>query len=440
MNEPFKDQTEKEAVIKRLTDNLDTYKTFAHILTKVAMGAAHLASFPGKVYSGEVDIQSPEGREQAAQWAPEMAMTMLGGQGPMVGASKATLGSGVVTPKGWSVIEGTSNLEYDLAMAKHKHNLASWEKWHPGEPLPETLASFKPHYPEPDWGKLPVPIEASKIEKMLGQAKKWFSGDTITTLKTAMEDVKTPKEANNLMSSFAQLIETKVPKNTKMTPEEILDEGIKGIAKDIKDNRAYEAYYNKATEEHPVEMKKISDIALSFIDRWNPKAREARAQSQGFTQDAYHGSKGEGSGKSWQTLEVKAPREYGFYSTAHPDLAELYAGSGQGIRPNILPLKINTNEYNVVDAQGKTWTTVNQPAIEKAIEEGKKGIVIHNVWDEPDTKGTLSEPKTVFITLDPTTVRSKFAKFSEEGIGLNNLLASGAALVLGKSVIGETQK
>lgn len=183
------------------------------------------------------------------------------------------------------------------------------------------------------------------------------------------------------------------------------------------------------------EPDKIHDIALSFVDKWNPKAREKRAEAQGFTEEAYHGAK-----HGFESLQVQAPRGYGFYSTAHPELAEMYAGSGSYREPNLIPLKINTKEYNVVDAKGKGWEDINKTAIAKAQEEGKKGIVIHNVYDEPSSGQDLGAPKTVFITLDPTTVKSKFAKFNLEKLGFNDLLASGAALLLGNSVLDAAKK
>lgn len=166
------------------------------------------------------------------------------------------------------------------------------------------------------------------------------------------------------------------------------------------------------------EFSKITNYALDYADRINPKGRAKRMAAQGFEDEAFHGAK-----EGWQDLNVKAPRDYGFYSTGNPELAEMYAGKTNTYRqPNIMPLKINTSEYLTVDAKGKGWTDINDKAIAKAKEEGKKGVVIHNVYDEPASGKLLGAPKTVYITLDPTTVRSKFAKFDENNVGKNGIM------------------
>lgn len=494
MDEPFKDDQEKATIASHIAESyLDPFEAaamrqkravlskdkkertlpLATLATHMAEGVVRAVTAPGRAYQQGL---TPE-EETSAGFS---LATLLLFPAPVARPGSATLGTGAVkgprgliyeegklvnphehplnVPKGWDLVEGGAitpaehavlfgppkslipksldQLEHDLAMLKHEHDIAAWAKWHPGEPLPSALESFKPHYPEPDWGKLTEPKEPGIIDKL----KQFFNSDTIKVLfKDVVADMKTPKETNDLMTSFGELMASPIPKNTKMTPEQILDVGISNIAHEIQAKRTYSQYLAQAGKGDPL-LTEIEHTALSFVDRWNPKAREARAQAQGFTTDAYHGNRGSGSGREWETLAIKAPREYGFYSTAHPELAELYASSGHGIRPNILPLKINTSEYMVVDAKGNTWTAINDRAIQRATEQGKKGVVIHNVWDEPGTKGVLSEPKTVFITLDPTTVRSKFAKFSTEGLGLNNLLASGAAIILGKSVVDEAKK
>lgn len=76
------------AVITRETLPLAT------AVTRLGTGLVNLAKFPGKVFKGEIDIQSPEGREAAAKWAPEMALTMVMAPAPLVTkAVDGTLGS-----------------------------------------------------------------------------------------------------------------------------------------------------------------------------------------------------------------------------------------------------------------------------------------------------------------------------------------------------------
>jgi hypothetical protein len=84
----------------------------ANAVMRLGNGLLEFAKFPGKVYNGEVDIQSEEGKKQAADWAAAMALNMTFTPAPL--ASKAvdgTLGSIA------GVSAKTTN-KSDLAMAK----------------------------------------------------------------------------------------------------------------------------------------------------------------------------------------------------------------------------------------------------------------------------------------------------------------------------------
>lgn len=164
------------------------------------------------------------------------------------------------------------------------------------------------------------------------------------------------------------------------------------------------------------------------LDRHVPPPEALRS---GFDQPAYH---------STREFEGRKLKPEDFYSTPDPELASLYAGSdyvssSKYGAAQTLPLLLKTRDYHTVDAAGKNWQAVNSDAIREARERGAPGVRINNVWDEPHTQGNLSEPKTVFISLDPSTVRSRFAKFDPANMQLNDLLASGAAISLPASVI-----
>lgn len=164
------------------------------------------------------------------------------------------------------------------------------------------------------------------------------------------------------------------------------------------------------------------------LDRHVPPPEALRS---GFDQPAYH---------STREFEGRKLKPEDFYSTPDPELASLYAGSdyvssSKYGAAQTLPLLLKTRDYHTVDAAGKNWQAVNSDAIREARLRGAPGVRINNVWDEPHTQGNLSEPKTVFISLDPSTVRSRFAKFDPANMQLNDLLASGAAISLPASVI-----
>lgn len=153
---------------------------------------------------------------------------------------------------------------------------------------------------------------------------------------------------------------------------------------------------------------------------------QPKALAAGFDQPAYHGT-------HW--FEGQKVRDE-FFSTPDPELASLYAGPEWhgGQNGKILPLLLKTKDYHTFDAAGKTWSQVNSDAIAAARDKGAPGVRINNVWDEPSTKGYLSEPKTVFISLEPSTVRSRFANFDPAKMHLNDLLASGVATAVPASI------
>lgn len=136
-----------------------------------------------------------------------------------------------------------------------------------------------------------------------------------------------------------------------------------------------------------------------------------KGQKEGPNPIHKFGDEGEGGGYSEM------------YSTADPMLADMYAGGlsshpGEIVPPGtfmsgstVAPLWVNPKEYLHTDAGGKNWSEFNWKAIKEAREQGKKGVVINNVWDEPGSTQALGSPKKVFITFPEglPTVKSKFA-------------------------------
>lgn len=122
--------------------------------------------------------------------------------------------------------------------------------------------------------------------------------------------------------------------------------------------------------------------------------------------------KSEAEAKAWIDKRVGSE----FFSTPNANLADDYALGSQ-----IMPLKINTKDYHTYDAKGASWKSANAHAIFEAEQLGKKGVTIKNVIDN---NGVDRGPQTVHITLDPSTVRSRFAKFDPAKFGESGLLKS----------------
>lgn len=171
--------------------------------------------------------------------------------------------------------------------------------------------------------------------------------------------------------------------------------------------------------------KQIEQEGGWLLDRHVPTRN---ALAGGFDQPAFHGT------RDFKGREI-IPGTH-LYSTPDPELASLYPLSKHAEGRQIMPLLLRTKDYHTYDAKGASWQDVNHHAIVEAMQADKPGVRIHNVIDEPQTGSVsgsvshLAEPKTVFVTLDPATVRSRFAKFDPNKFHLNDLLASGAAIAL----------
>lgn len=145
-----------------------------------------------------------------------------------------------------------------------------------------------------------------------------------------------------------------------------------------------------------------------------------------YTEPAYRGLTVYG-GETPQPI-YKYDKSGEHYSTANPMLADMYAGylsSHPGIKvpegvfeegAQVMPLLINTKNYHYFDAKGEIWQKANKKAIEEAKRQGKKGVIVDNVWDEPNSTTALGKPNKIYITFPEGagTVKSRFAeKFDE---------------------------
>lgn len=142
----------------------------------------------------------------------------------------------------------------------------------------------------------------------------------------------------------------------------------------------------------------------------NPASVEERRKQQGFTTEAFRG------GEYTKNTRV--------YLTASQKLAKLY-------NKKVNQYWLNTNDYYVFNAKGKSWADVQQKAQSEAVKAGKKGIIVHNVGDEPDLSSQQLGPQTTYMVLDLSTVRAPGAAFDPTKSNMRDLLASGAAIGVG---------
>ena len=111
----------------------------------------------------------------------------------------------------------------------------------------------------------------------------------------------------------------------------------------------------------------------------------------------------------YSSVSTKLADMYSSYISKHPGPKPAAGAYGEGA--SVVPMYIDTSDYLHTDAKGAHWSSFNPGAIAQAKNQGKKGVVIDNVWDEPNSTHALEGPQKIFVTFPEGqgTVKSKFA-------------------------------
>ena len=185
-------------------------------------------------------------------------------------------------------------------------------------------------------------------------------------------------------------------------------------------------------------------------------SRMARAGDMGFDTRVYHGSRNDMT--SMDRLKGSAEGGAGtLFSSDEARVANTYATKRLGSEgENVLPLLANVSNYgesgyktpfpfNGSDIAIEQWltgldrfnrtldnskTSYFENAIRSARNAGQSGTVIRQVEDDA-VSSIQTMPSDVHVTLDPTTIRSRFARFDPEFSHLANLNAANASPLAG---------
>lgn len=196
------------------------------------------------------------------------------------------------------------------------------------------------------------------------------------------------------------------------------------LPKDISPVEAFIRGVEEAQAQFKTSLSSIkSNYKKSFTDFPDEVPLPNVSPTGEYTQPAYRGMTVYGKDTTPSAIHdfKRAPE---MYSTESPMLADMYAGyldAHPGIKvpsgafkegSQVAPLMINTKDYFYYDAVGKKWTEANTKAINEARKAGKKGVIVDNVWDEPNSTKSLRSPRKIFITFPEgaSTVKSRFAK------------------------------
>jgi hypothetical protein len=211
-------------------------------------------------------------------------------------------------------------------------------------------------------------------------------------------------------------------------------------------------------------------------------SRLSRAQAGGFDTNApvYHGGDG---GIVSMDPDMSGGKDYdtGAWTTSDPYNANRYAGSRtEGVAKNpddlgaVYPMYADKTGYGVTDFRGQNWgdapagATIrgggkpSQPiskiredwqswpysaeAVRAARDTGRTGLQIKNVSDigsqfpHPSLAGLGDEVADTVVAIDPSTLRSRFARFDPEFAHLSNLSAANASPTAGLLASGAQEQ
>jgi hypothetical protein len=192
--------------------------------------------------------------------------------------------------------------------------------------------------------------------------------------------------------------------------------------------------WNQATLAQKIELAAKATGSTSPLAANPAKAdwqREKDRIKGKFTTPAYHGQTSQEDQGFRLYNEPKSPTGKKRFAAAQPELSKLYAPG------DVSKYWLNTNDYHMFNAQGKSWGDIGKKAIDEAAKAGKKGIIVHNVADEPNLGMSKLGPQTTYVIFDQSTVRSEKAQFDPAKWHLPDILASGAGIAVAGSLTGD---
>lgn len=401
---------------------------------------------PGEVAQGKIDPSSTEAIQKSFDLAGVVALAPVA----KLTTAEATLGSGVIKPKVnqfEQVPFGYTDEQWASLLPKEKDEvLNAWKKDVPGTPEFDAKYGFaekKPSsfdYEQMGNGKYEVfdPVTGKTYATVGSEAEAKKLMNTLTPQSETMKAMQEIEDILNFWEKESSVAKAKgEPTFMPPPPKELSKkEAFKRAVEDASTS------FKAATTEIQNKFKNL------FRGPVGDLVSGPRVEPRGdYTQPAYRGM---------TVYEGNTPNPvYNFqqstaqmYSTANPMLADMYAGyltQHPGIKipegtfpqgAQVQPLLINTKDYHYFDARGAKWQEANKKAMEEARKLKKKGVVVDNVWDEPESTTALGRPNKIYITFPEGagTVKSRFAeKFDESS---PNIMHGIGAIGLGTGATG----
>jgi hypothetical protein len=250
---------------------------------------------------------------------------------------------------------------------------------------------------------------------------------------------------------FDDSLATILSKNGERTPAQ-------EIARLLSEGRANEVTDELYAQADPQELHQLYTSGATGVDMpMDTPSRMARADEMGFSTDAgvYHATQSD-----FPSVDLRAAEsgmsmgtgERAFWTTTDPKTAETYlpgayvteglggAPMGDGVeryfqpQSSIMPMLAKTDNVDLWQMGGGGYPQGGLSAeIEDAAKDGLDGVVFRNMRD-PGIMGLGSGNRnnTSIATIEPSAIRSKFARFDPRLSHLSNLSAG----VAGAGAVG----
>lgn len=399
------------------------------------------------------DVAQGKERPDNIQRVFDLATTAVLAPVAKLTKAEATLGSGAIKPKPLFDYEQMGNGKFEVFDPKTGKTFATVNTADeaeklvsggfvepnglvPGTPEFDATYGYKPYYPDPKQYEKTSMSDTAKAMQEIEDILNALEGKPVTN------PLFNPKaNADSFYKGVAKETDKKMLEyNTPEYWAKVYD-GLDAKPKSAKES--FLAGIQQARKEFKNSVSEIQNrLKTLFQGPVGDQVKPPKIQGKGdYTEPAYRGMTVYGGKEANPVYDFGKSRQ--MYSTANPMLADMYAGYltkhpgikvPEGVFPGgaqVQPLLINTKDYLYFDAKGEIWQKANPKAMEQAQKAGKKGVIVDNVWDEPESTTALGRPNKIFITFPEGagTVKSRFAtEFNEKSPNLMHSIGIGGPL------------
>lgn len=271
----------------------------------------------------------------------------------------------------------------------------------------------------------------------LGNKKGWTEGESINHGLFLIG--KTQKELEQGLKGHEQLKMLKLPSSGPvLSADPVISAAIESIAK----KQGISSFTTKGLQKGEtsigdrtgvVEPVKVPKLPRTGGLPEDTASRMARAREQGFTLEGFHGTGARQDFREFDPGRTKIAEEKGaIFVSDSPEQAGGFAESGAA--PRILPVMVRARNPVTVDLKDIAGQPIlfsqkiTGEAIDAARQAGKDVVIIKNMLDVGSAKGkNRDEVADQIVVLDPSAIRSRFARFDPAAQGSADIMSANPA-------------